>query len=306
MKITKSILGILVLFLGYSCVEEEISPSQIEAPIAGVPVFDQSGDIEIKVFMSTTTSYRSSHDSHSVNVGSGYVLIGGGAYTIGVSEGAYITESRPSTNKRTWYASSKDHGGRPDPHKLTVYAIGIKLRGLTRDQTASYVKINVGNYSSFQAHPDSYVDMPTGYHLIGGGAEVDWSGSGNLLTASYPDGNRWRVASKDHLVSSPARIRAFAIGIKKQIAGFGNILKHVNSPSGSYVSWGLDDERSYAPIGYVVTCPGAEVDYGGGSGRMLMGLRPDSNLDYTESISKDHVNKNAGRLYNYVLSIRKQ
>lgn len=306
MKITKAILGLLLIYLGYSCSEEEVSPSELQAPVAGVSVFDQSGDIEIKVFPSTTTSYKSSHDSHPANVDDDFVLIGGGAYTIGVSEGAYITESRPSTNKRTWYASSKDHGGRSDAHKLVVYAIGIKIRGLTRDQTASYIKINVGNYSSLQAHPDNFVDMTTGYHLVGGGAEVDWSGSGNLLTASYPDGNRWRVSSKDHLVSSPARIRAFAIGIKKQIPGFGNILKHVNNPSSSYVSWGVDTEKSYSPVGYVVTCPGAEVDYGSGSGRMLMGLRPDNNLNYTESISKDHVNKNGGHLYNYVLSIRKQ
>jgi hypothetical protein len=55
--------------------------------------------------------------------------------------------------------------------------------------------------------------------MVGGGALVDWAGSGNLLTASYPqeDRARWTAKSKDHIMSSEAKITAYALGVKVTI-----------------------------------------------------------------------------------------
>jgi vibriolysin len=50
--------------------------------------------------------------------------------------------------------------------------------------------------------------------LSGGGALDDWSGNGNLLTASFPNGAGWSAAGKDHEVASPAALTAYAIGLK--------------------------------------------------------------------------------------------
>src|SRR5215469_2593426 len=41
--------------------------------------------------------------------------------------------------------------------------------------------------STSAPHPAAHVTVPPGYKLVGGGARVNWSGAGNLLTASYPD-----------------------------------------------------------------------------------------------------------------------
>jgi hypothetical protein len=60
--------------------------------------------------------------------------------------------------------------------------------------------------------------------MVGGGAWVDWTGDGNILVASYPIESApgkpaWHVQSKDHVKSSPARITAYAVGLKSKVAG---------------------------------------------------------------------------------------
>jgi hypothetical protein len=60
------------------------------------------------------------------------------------------------------------------------------------------------------------VAVETGYTLIGGGARVNWSDPGNLMTACYPifDQNRWVAASTRHRRRSDATITAYAIGVQ--------------------------------------------------------------------------------------------
>jgi hypothetical protein len=58
------------------------------------------------------------------------------------------------------------------------------------------------------------VQLDPGWVLSGGGALDDWTGDGNLLTGSFPQGHGWIAAGKDHKISSPAAITAYAIGLR--------------------------------------------------------------------------------------------
>src|SRR6185437_10831382 len=56
--------------------------------------------------------------------------------------------------------------------------------------------------------------------LTGGGAFVNWHGAGNLLTASFPNSDTsWEVRSKDHDISDPSQITAYAIGMRPRHNG---------------------------------------------------------------------------------------
>ena len=68
--------------------------------------------------------------------------------------------------------------------------------------------------SGVTAHPSVQVTVPAGYKILGGGALDNWTGAGSLLTASYPlNDHTWFVAGKDHEISSPASITAYAIAL---------------------------------------------------------------------------------------------
>ena len=67
-------------------------------------------------------------------------------------------------------------------------------------------------------HPASVATLPAGYAMTGGGAEVHWSGNGNLLwklePATRTDRQDFSAASKDHMQVSPATITSYIMGIK--------------------------------------------------------------------------------------------
>jgi vibriolysin len=68
--------------------------------------------------------------------------------------------------------------------------------------------------SGVAPHPQVQVTVPQGYKILGGGAFDHWTGAGNLLTASYPlSRDTWFAAGKDHEVSAPASISAYAIAL---------------------------------------------------------------------------------------------
>ena len=61
----------------------------------------------------------------------------------------------------------------------------------------------------------------SGFVLVGGGAKVQFSGKGNLLTAMFPpqNGTEWFVRSASHLESDPARISGYLIGLRSRVRG---------------------------------------------------------------------------------------
>lgn len=69
------------------------------------------------------------------------------------------------------------------------------------------------NAAPASAAPSVRVTVPAGAKLVGGGCRSNWAGAGQLLTATYPDGNAWVCAAKDHIQSDVATLTGFAIAV---------------------------------------------------------------------------------------------
>ncbi|WP_328498074.1 hypothetical protein OHS59_39225 [Streptomyces sp. NBC_00414] len=169
--------------------------------------------------------HRADHDQQhctdlAAEVDSDMVAIGGGATAVNSPHGALLTASYPADDGSAWLASSKDHNI-PQPHRLTAFAIGMKIDGVSRERLAGELLTVVRTRSAHAAHPFASARVPAGHTLIGGGFRVNWRDTrggraeGNLATASFPRaGGAWTVRSKDHEVSSPCTVDAFAVCLK--------------------------------------------------------------------------------------------
>ncbi len=137
-----------------------------------------------------------------------YKVLSGGANVNWSGSGNLLTSMYPQSSSN-WIASSKDHKV-SSPASLEAYAIVASLAG-REISNSDYVLVS--QTSSYAAHPTAVASLPSGYTLVGGGARVNWSGAGNLLHASYPNGNSWVASSKDHVISSPATVTSYAVGL---------------------------------------------------------------------------------------------
>ncbi|OJJ15022.1 hypothetical protein BKI52_39845 [marine bacterium AO1-C] len=267
---------------------------------------DASGQVTIQIFCNDfgPASHPNSNE-RAVNVGPDYVCVGGGGLADYKVHGAYLTESRPTGDFRGWVVTSKDHI-REDRHKLHAYAIGLKLRGVTADQLRQHLKIFPGQESYLEAAPRSEaIITDNSYALIGGGVQIRDDHKGSLLVASYPEGSSWVVKSKDHVISDPARIKAYAIGIKRYIPGFGSLETDIESAEDQSVKYSPKEVTFTLPSdGYVLSSVGAYAEYNG-KGRLLYMMRPLSGTQ-VEVGSKDHIRPDNGRLHAYAVRIKKR
>ncbi|WP_165371944.1 hypothetical protein [Streptomyces sp. L-9-10] len=260
---------------------------------------DASGAITTAVFR-----YRAGHDQAHftdlrVEVDRDMVVIGGGATAVAAPYGALLTASYPSADGSAWLVSSKDHG-MPQPHRLTGFAIGMKIAGVSRDRLAREL-LFIGRARGGRApHPRSSASVPEGYTLLGGGFRVNWDdgtdepGPGNLATASFPqDDDTWTARSKDHLVSHACTIDVFAVGLRSSFVVDG-VLRMVDR---------LTDrvECGHAPLpnpnatsvfpgqGHVLTGIGAEVVHAE-PGSLLWRLEPttDGRTPGVNAAGKEH------------------
>jgi len=165
------------------------------------------------ISVNSNTSGWVPHPDVSVGVPSGHLLIGGGMKVNWSGAGNLATGSYPS-NTFSWRARSKDH--LVGSYAQTVaYAIGIKdyIPGVG----SIYVDINTGS-SAYTGHPASSANVQPGYALTGCGANVNWSGWGNLLWKIKPftqlNQHGCEVSSKDHGKASPATIDSYALSIQ--------------------------------------------------------------------------------------------
>lgn len=272
-----------------------------------------SGTLQFEV-VTETYSAASIHTNKTAKVSAGYVLVGGGAYiNQWQDKGALLTASFPAADKETWFASSKDHlyG---DAHQLTVYAIGMKIDGISEATLKSYIYRGVSSYSSSSAYPTRQISLPSGYELLSGGSEISWTNPGNLLVNSHPIGvSTWYSGGKDHVSSSPAQIKSYILGIKRDIPNYGTLdtnIYQANALSGGTLSVGI----SLGNTGYVLTGVGGSAMQGeisgcGCWGRMLYGLRPSTNGLGATVYTKDHVYQDipskVQRTYVYAIGIKK-
>ncbi len=264
-------------------------------------VFDESGKIEVAVFSRASTT-RSQHSNLTIAVPNDYVVIGGGGVAARTGSGALLTASYPNSDLSSWIVSSKDHV-RSSPHVLSGYAIALKVKGLTRRQLKQQISF-VQNTSARASHPSASASVSSSYHLIGGGFKVNWQGSGSLATASYPSGNSWRAAAKDHIRPDPSTITTYAIGIKRYILNVGNLDVEViqkQSDFAAHADVSIAMDKDYALVG-----GGGEVKYSG-SGNMLWRLEPDisdfQNQRYNIS-SKDHIRANNAYIKGYAIGLK--
>jgi len=150
----------------------------------------------------------------------GYVMTGGGACVNYTGQGNILTASYPLYSDGDfsgWQAQSKDQDV-SDPASITAYVIGISQHNKFLDEVQH--SITVG-YGAQAAHPSAQAVVESGYTLCGGGAIDNYTGDGNLLTASCPNDpgpgvqpTYWIGAGKDHLHSDPSTIAVWAIGIQ--------------------------------------------------------------------------------------------
>jgi hypothetical protein len=217
-----------------------------------------------------SSNERHQHNvERKVGIDSDMMVVGGGAVAKWTGNGALLTASYPSIGMDGWTGSSKDHTV-PDPHKLSMYALGLKVNGMTREELYRHMCVVVAT-SPVTAHPEARVDLPADYLVLGGGFKVDWHGYGNLATASFPSSlTSWTARSKDHEASDPASLTVFAIGITR-ILPVGTVetnIQRVDSSSEAHPS-----ARANVLPGFALTGGGAEVHWHG-SGNMLWKLRP--------------------------------
>lgn len=152
------------------------------------------------------------HSFAKAPIPSGYQVIGGGCSSSWrwPQPGNYLVRSYPVSDG--WVCYSKDHNGAYSEAIVTSYVIGIKSTELVVVYGNPVISPSKGGRNQQSATlPDG---SPAG--IVGGGCNVNYGGAGNMLYASYPDfpNNRWMCESKDHQVSDPATIIAFAIGLR--------------------------------------------------------------------------------------------
>jgi hypothetical protein len=275
-------------------------------------ISDWSGKIHIKLF-TKRTYYPSGHHELEVKVSDDYVLVGGGAQTIYNSDaaGSFITESRPNADLKTWHARSKDHIN-PGKHSLVVFAIGLKIDGVTSTYLRSKMRI-FSKESGVANHPSTNISIPNNYLLVGGGAKVKYGGYGNLLVHSYPktntsgNGYSWYVKSKDHQVADRATIVAYAIGIENiSFPNIGHVEVNVNGGGTPFGQGSGSAQESFVRPhpGWALTCSGGKSDYSG-EGRMITSIYPYL-LSAVKAASTDHIQGSNGHIRAYAVSIRKR
>jgi hypothetical protein len=185
---------------------EQSSPASITAFALAISDPNDEWDVVID---QNTSPIKLPHPQAVATLRPGYVMTGGGAFVDYHGAGNLLTASYPSSDS-TWQANSKDHDV-SDPSQITAYVIGIKHRTILHR-----VQHNIASFTGATApHPTAQVQVTAGFTMCGGGASDNWTGDGNLLTASYPQTPFWMAAGKDHIHSDPSTITAYVIGIKE-------------------------------------------------------------------------------------------
>jgi len=246
----------------------------------------------LRTHVMSVTSDSANHPDARITIPDGYKLLSGGALDAPSDPGNMLTGSFPESDS-TWRASGKDHLG-GSPSTATAYAI------VTYDPDNIW-DITLRQSTSGRAqHPTQDTQVQDGYTMIGGGAQVQWSAPGSLLTASYPrNGTTWTCAAADHLQPSPATITAYAIGLKCNVGGL-RVLQNIQRSSSSpenHPTAGVSP-----PTGYVLVGGGAVVNYSG-AGNLLTASYPRDERTW-EARSTDHLQPDPATLDVYAVSLQ--
>ena len=261
---------------------------------------DLSGRVTTVVYGREAITPHERYVDFPIAVPSDMVAIGGGVTAVESAAGALLTASYPNADLSAWVVSAKDHFD-PQAYYLDGYAIGLKIEGMSRAELMRYVTVAMED-SLVLPHPEATAELPNGFVLVGGGFNVFWHDQGNLATASYPsDEGAWTARSKDHEASSPASIRSYAIGLKRDLpVGRVNVVAaQTTSPVAPHPT-----ATALLPENYALTGIGAEVHWQN-MGNLLWQLRPEISATAAGAIasSKDHDVSDPSALTAYALGI---
>lgn len=271
---------------------------------------DASGAVTIQIWECVASSKVAGLQSITCTVGSGFVVIGGGAADVWDAPEALLWESRPDSVNNRWIASSKDHLSSA-AHQLHVYAIGLRLRktdGTFMSTTELRSHIQYTSTTSSSGSNPSTSCTPSGKLLIGGGARANWTGVGQLLTQSYPLNGSWIAASKDHLQADPATVTAYCVGIDSNISGFDTLIATYQSFGTASSGGSSTVSKTFSSTVGVVSCYAGSAFWDGHvGGRMLYRMSPaDNNIRGWVTSSKDHIQASSGTTFADIITIRKQ
>ena len=281
--------------------------------------FDPTARMEITIWADYVDGQ---HNHAEVSVDASYVMIGGGARTSNFSNTnagdlGLLTAAYPKDDGTfsTFVADSKDHLVAYN-HRLWVYVVGMRLfdagAGVIDPATVIIPNMNITKTtSSSAAHPTTTACAPSGYTLLSGGAKVNWSGAGNLLTGSIPSSlTCWTSASKDHGISSPATIESYALSIiANGITAFGTIEASsyaytTLTYNGQIGSVNLSSLNVLGTGNWLISGIGGNTTYSLYGGRLLIEMYPLTGTDAKIS-DKDHSYADHGTLTGQIGLIRR-
>jgi len=264
---------------------------------------DTSGLITVSVFSHISSPPKEHWIDEEILVGDGDMLaIGGGGQTTDRSPyKALLTASYPNNDLSGWVVSSKDHEY-PHPHELITHVIGIKIKGMSRQQLLESMYVSTAA-SGVASHPEAETGVPSdNFVLVGGGFRVDWHGAGNLGTASFPITEfSWKACSKDHGISDPSNLQVFAICIKKNIS-VGTVTVAITKADSNQTPH--PEAVALVKPGFALVGGGAEVHWNE-LGNFLWKLEPStSQVQSFSAASKDVIYSDPSIITAYALGIR--
>jgi hypothetical protein len=190
----------------------QLSPASIVAYVIVAQMCDGTPINGNDYIIVENTSAAAAHPTLQVDLPEEFTLVGGGARANYTGVGSMLYGSYPVNGKESWIGSAKDHLISDTSSTITVWAIGLKTSFL--DEAEMNITRVTQTTPTVAHHPRIALVVPD-FHLTGGGALVNWSGLGSLLTAAFPqDRQTWRGEGKSHLRVDPSTITVWAIGFK--------------------------------------------------------------------------------------------
>lgn len=309
MRCTGSGLVAAVLAASAGCATdgvEDAKEAKTTQAISPLDITDASGTVTVRIKQCADTG-AVHFPTATCSVDSGFVLVGGGAEIVGDdSPGALLYASFPDTTLTTWTAQSKDHDI-SFLHQLRAYSIGLRLTGVAPATLRASMALVTARSAAAQ-HPFATAGLPAGFKVVGGGARANWISAGQLLIGSFPSGQGWFGASKDHVVAETGTIDVFAIGITTgTIPGFGTLDVMV-TPTAVASGSGYSAANLAVPSGWVLTSIGGNATFNS-AGRMLTDMVPYVDSAKTQQgatiRSKDHEVADIGQTSAVVISARR-
>lgn len=257
----------------------------IQSPlVTGVFIDDSAAPVHVQI-KACQSDVSAQNPTMDCTVDVDYALVGGGAFAEYTGSGALLTASYP-LDSRTWRATSKDHQF-ADSHKVTAYAVGIRLDGVNAATLRSLVTRTTSTSGSSQT-PSVSFSVPA--VAISGGARTTTSGAGQLLTRV----RRGNDASKSHLVSSSGTVTGYAtrlngtFGAGTMLEGFGLLEVIERSGSAVSVTSGVGTSTANVTSGWSSLGYGGSATTTSGPGRMLFRIGLDGDSRAVIAQSKDH------------------